>query len=145
MPVVVLGASGTEAAAGGGGRQLQGQGRLLLLWCWLTVGCWGLLLFFGATRGLDLLKNCKWDMSSPKGSPSDTANALAQALLTQKGSKYELSQAALVTARAPVTHPVTHPAVRELTQRLLVRHFRALAALSQQTTVHAFQMSATDE
>eukprot|EP01043_Picozoa_sp_COSAG02_P076078 COSAG02_NODE_15993_length_1122_cov_1.609971_2_plen_140_part_00 len=137
MPEVVVG--GTAAA----GRHGQGQGRLLLLCCWLSVGCWGVLLFFGATRGLDLLKNCKWDMSSPKGSPSDTANALAQALLTQKGNKYELSQAALVTARAPATHPVTHPAVRELTQRLLVRYnyLHALAAPSQQATVAAFQMS----
>ena len=110
------------------GPQAEGRGSgkvsLLGVWCWCLVFIWGVLLFFGASRGLDLLNNCKWDMSSPKGSPSDTANALAQQLLTQKGGKYELSQAALVTAKAPATHPVTHAAVRELTQQLLVsQHF----------------------
>ena len=102
----------------------------LLLGSLVIVACWSVALYFGATRGLDLLKNCKWNMSSPKGSPSARAANLAGEYLLQKGAKYELSQAALVTARSPATHPVTHPAVRLLTQRLLVstRHsaFRSL-------------------
>jgi hypothetical protein len=96
---------------------------LVVVWgCWAVIGCWAVLLYFGATRGLQLLNHCKWSMGSPKGSPSDTGNTLAQQLLTQKGAKYELSQAALVTTKAPDTHPVTHTAVKELTQRLLVSH-----------------------
>ena len=95
------------------------RGRGLLALCWGVVACWAVALFFGATRGLDLLKNCKWDLSSPKGSPSDRAAQLAGEYLLQKGGQYELSQAALVTALSPATHPVTHSTVRELTQRLL--------------------------
>ena len=93
--------------------------RRLLPCCCVAIGCWGVALFFGATRGLELLKNCKWSMSSPEGSPSDRAATLAGECLLQKGGQYELSQAALITARSPATHPVTHPAVMELTGRLL--------------------------
>ena len=95
------------------------EARRRLLCCCVVIGCWGVALFFGATHGLDLLKNCKWSMSSPKGSSSDRAAALARQCLLQKGGQYELSQAALITAKSPATHPVTHPAVRELTARLL--------------------------
>ena len=93
--------------------------RLALALSWAVIAAWGVLGFFGATKGPKLLDHCHWSLGSPPGSPSDIAANMAGQLLPQKATEYTLSQAALVTGRSPASHPVTSPAIEGLTQRML--------------------------